>query len=557
MDTQHEGSEFIRHEPCPSCGSRNNLGRYTDGHAHCFGCGYRERGDGKTTPASDGTALSSFEAEGSEKPQDVLSLHGEVIDLPARMLREETCRVWQYRYGNVSGKPAHIAFYLNASRQPIAAKVRFGDKTFKWIGDPKAIGLYGQWLWPKGGKKIVVTEGEIDALTLSQLQDNKWPVVSITHGAQGAVKCVKKEIEYLSSFDSVIFMFDMDEPGQKAAQECAALFTPGKAKLASLPYKDANECLLKGKGEDVIRAMWNAKGFRPDGIRQISDIREKILASPEQGLPWWDERLTKLTYGRRYTETYAFGAGTGVGKTDWFTEQMKYDMTVLEQDVGVFALEQPTEETAKRIAGKFAGRRFHVPDGSWTQEELVATIDKLETDNRLFLYDSFGATDWAVIASTIRFLAHAEGVKLFYLDHLTALAAKEEDDLKALKVIMAEMAALAKELKVIIHFISHLSRPKEGKSHEEGGRVMIRNFYGASAIGFWSHFMFGLERDQQSDDVEEQNRTTFRCLKDRYTGQGTGKTIHYNYDHAEGRLVPCEAPPPKEDKRPTFQNKDF
>lgn len=34
---------FVRHEPCPRCGSRDNLGRYDDGSAHCFGCGYYER----------------------------------------------------------------------------------------------------------------------------------------------------------------------------------------------------------------------------------------------------------------------------------------------------------------------------------------------------------------------------------------------------------------------------------------------------------------------------------------------------------------------------------
>jgi len=34
---------FIGHEPCPSCGSRDNLGRYADGGAFCFGCHYTER----------------------------------------------------------------------------------------------------------------------------------------------------------------------------------------------------------------------------------------------------------------------------------------------------------------------------------------------------------------------------------------------------------------------------------------------------------------------------------------------------------------------------------
>ena len=35
-------SAFLRHESCPQCGSKDNLGRYTDGHAWCFGCGYYE-----------------------------------------------------------------------------------------------------------------------------------------------------------------------------------------------------------------------------------------------------------------------------------------------------------------------------------------------------------------------------------------------------------------------------------------------------------------------------------------------------------------------------------
>lgn len=36
-------AKFLRHEPCPSCGSRDNLGRYSDGSAFCFGCHYTER----------------------------------------------------------------------------------------------------------------------------------------------------------------------------------------------------------------------------------------------------------------------------------------------------------------------------------------------------------------------------------------------------------------------------------------------------------------------------------------------------------------------------------
>ena len=38
-------SNCIGHEACPKCGSRDNLARYADGGAWCFGCGYWERSD--------------------------------------------------------------------------------------------------------------------------------------------------------------------------------------------------------------------------------------------------------------------------------------------------------------------------------------------------------------------------------------------------------------------------------------------------------------------------------------------------------------------------------
>ena len=37
---------------------------------------------------------------------------------------------------------------------------------------------------------------------------------------------IKKSIEWLEKFESVVLMFDMDDVGQEAAQECAALLSP-------------------------------------------------------------------------------------------------------------------------------------------------------------------------------------------------------------------------------------------------------------------------------------------------------------------------------------------
>lgn len=520
-------SYFIGKEPCPKCGSRDNLGRYSDGHAFCFGCDYYEPGDGSETSSQSR----------KKTPMSQEFVRGEYRALSARGITEETCRKFGYQIGrNHRGELVHVApFYSTEDGILCGQKLRDQEKDFAVIGNvtKKAL-LFGQQLWGEGGRKVVVTEGEIDCMTVSQMQGNKWPVVSIPNGTKAAKEALSRHLKWLCSFEEVILMFDMDEPGRAATSECAVLFPPGKVKIASLPLKDANELLVAGRGDEIVTAIWQAQAYRPDGVVSFKDIKEAARRPIELGLPWFSDRLTKLTYGRRLGEVYAFGAGTGIGKTDFLTQQITYDVTELDEKVGVFFLEQMPTETAKRLACQFAGRRFHIPDDGWTEEELDQALDKLDQD-RLYFYDSFGATDWEVIRETMRFLAHSEGVRIFYVDHLTALAAAEEKEKEALEKIMAEMASIAKELGIIIHLVSHLSTP-DGKPHEEGGRVMIRHFKGSRAIGFWCHFMFGLERDQQHEDERLRSVTTFRVLKDRYTGQATGEVIYLGYERETGKL---------------------
>ena len=481
------------------------------------------------------------------------ALRGEFKALPRRGLTEETCRKFGYAVGkDKHGKVVQIAPYHDADGKLVAQKLRDAEKNFTCVGRMKDAALFGQHLWPSGGRRVVITEGEIDCMTVSQLQNHKWPVVSVQNGADGAARSIKNNLQWLNSFDEVVLVFDQDEPktkkdgtvfypGQDAARECVGLFPPGKCKVATLPGKDPNELLVAGEGDKIIQAIWNAKTYRPDGIVTLGDIKENVLKPVEWGLPWWTDELTKLTYGRRYGELYAFGAGTGIGKTDWLTQQIVYDITELNQSVGLFFLEQQPEETGRRVAGKLAGRRFHVPDAGWTQDELVNAIDSLEAGGKLYLYDSFGSTEWERVRDTMRFLCHSEGVRIFYLDHLTALAAAEDNEKEALEKIMAELGGLVKELDVIIHFVSHLSTP-DGKPHEEGGRVMIRHFKGSRSIGFWCHYMFGLERDQQHENEAIRFTTTFRVLKDRYTGQATGEVRYLGYEVETGRLFETTEP---------------
>ena len=522
-------AEFVGHEPCPSCGSKDNLARYTDGHGYCFGCQHYQSADGRGRRAC---------APSKAKAHKGIIGTGEYTPLNKRRISEETCKKFGYSISTFAGRTVQVAAYRTEDRVVTAQKLRFADKGFTVRGSlSDALPLWGQHLWRDGGRKVVITEGEIDAMSVSQVQGNKWPVVSLPNGAAGAAKAVAKAVKWLSKFEDVVLMFDDDEPGRAAAIECAQVLPPGKAKIGNIEgYKDANEALQAGSTDVIISAIWSAKPYRPDGIVSISDIREAVMTPIEHGYPWWLPALTDATFGRRPGEVYTFGAGTGVGKTDMFTQQAAFDVIKLEKKVGMIYLEMPPVELGRRLAGKVAEQVFHLPppDGEFDdqQDELACALDLL--DDHVFIYDHWGETEWDVISSTVRHMVKADGVEMIYLDHLTALA-DPDDERASLERIMKDIASLAQELKCIIHLISHLATP-DGKSHEEGGRVTIRHFKGSRSIGFWSFAMIGLERDQQSEDKDERKVTTVRVLKERLTGRGVGVTIPLTYDEKRGML---------------------
>lgn len=534
--SKHESDSQLLHKgPCldqTECCSSDGCGYYDDGHAHCFSCGktWKDAGDPVTEPTK-------------KKAEESGLLVGEFKPLTKRGVNTETCRRYGYMIGkNKHGVSVQIAPYYDKHGTMVAQKIRTPDKDFAVIGKAKEMLLFGQNLFRDGGKRVVITEGEIDALSVAQALGS-WPVVSIPNGAQGATKAFAKSLEWLESYETVVIWFDNDEPGREAAIKCAEMLSPGKCAIVHSEYKDANDMLVQAGAKAVVSAVWEAKAFRPDGLVSIDDIIEDVEKPVELGYPWCFETLTKVTYGRRKGEVIGLGAGTGVGKTDFLTQQIAFDVTVLGLNVGCLFLEQKPTETAKRIAGKIAGKRFHVPDAGWTSEELKENVAKLK--GKVTFYDNFGACEWDVIANKITFMAH-QGVEMFYLDHLTALA-DTADEKGSLEEIMKQMAMLAQRLNIIIIFVSHLTTP-EGKSHEEGGRVSIRHFKGSRAIGFWSYFMFGLERNQQADDEEDRQTTTFRILKDRYTGQATGVTFPLAYDKDSGRLREGEAYVEREDE---------
>ncbi len=471
-------------------------------------------------------------------------IEGEIAPLVARGISGETTKHFGYMKGQHKGQTVQIAPFYNADGHLVAQKIRTADKQFSWIGDQSEAMPFGFQSFPKAGRMLTLTEGEIDAMAMSQVQGNKWPVWAISCGAGPQVKKYLARVrEQLLGFEKVVIMFDNDEPGRESAKLAAEIIGP-TAWIADLPLKDAADMLKAGRVDELISAMWNPRKHRPEGIVELASLKEAVKSPVDKGLSYPWPQLTAQTYGIRLNELIALGAGTGVGKTDFFTQIMQHLVTVHNKPVGAFFLESTLVDLSRRLAGKFAGKTFHLPDSGWTAADLDTAWDALENGGKVFLYDSFGNNEWQGVKDKIEYLHHAEGVQHFFLDHLTALAAWQDDEQEALKKIMSELGSLVKKYPITIFFVSHLNTP-QGKAHEEGGRVEIRNLRGSRAIGYWSTAIYGLERDQQAENVSERMTTTVRCLKHRLVGSSTGKTFFLGYEEKTGLL--WETTPP--DKR--------
>lgn len=510
-------SNCLYHTSCDACGSSDANAVYSSGTAYCFSC--------STWSVCDGTSTSNRKVY--NKMRDNL-LKGEVKELKARKIPKSICEQYNYSNGvDSNGTLCQIATYYDKDKQPIAQKLRYRDKTFKFIGEPKEVLLFGQQLFSSGGKKLTITEGEIDALSVATAFDGKYPVVSIPNGASTARRAVTKSLEWINSFEEIYLWFDNDAPGLKAVEEVLSILPIGKVKIVKHEtYKDASDVLVNLGNSGVVKTFYNAEPYRPDGFINPIDILDEVIKPIEWGLPWFYEKLTKISYGRRYGEVVAVGAGVSVGKTDFLMQQIAFDLKQ-GYHVSTFMLEQSKVETIQRVAGKLDATFYHLPDVSYDVEKLKTTVTGM---SNLHVYDNFGKIDWETIKGKIRAAVHSFDCKIFYIDNLTALNAHANDERRNLDALMEEIASLAKELNIWILLVSHLNPPKSGASHEAGGKVEQGQFTGSRAIMRWCQFMLGIERNTLHEDNKERSKGLVRCIKDRFSGKATGQTVGFVYD---------------------------
>ena len=526
---QTKESTFLGHGPCPSCGSSDALAEYDDGHTHCFSC--------STTTQPDGEGAAPAQAQQGTKQKDLLE--GSYQAIKARGLTEESCRKFGYQLGHDGKEPVQIANYRNQAGQVVAQKVRTKDKQFRIVGGGRKLPLFGSHLWSTG-KKLVICEGEIDTITVSQVQNHRWATVGLPNGCSSAVRSIKENWDYLEGFDEIILMFDQDEPGQAAATAVAEILPAGKARLATIPMKDPNECLMAGKAEDIVSAIFQAREFRPDGIVAATDLRSEISKPDETSkFTYPYDRLNEITKGLRHSELITITAGSGIGKST-FVRELAHHLHSLEQPIGMIMLEESTKRSLLGLVGIELSRNILVDPDAATTEEVEQAFDELFPPSRpLYLFDHFGSSDLDVICNRIQYMVRALGVRWVILDHISILVSglATNDERKLIDMAMTRLRTLVQELKIGMLIVSHLRRPEGDKGHEDGAKVRLGQLRGSHSIAQLSDICISLQIDPDNPDGDTRH---LHVLKNRWTGE-TGFAGSVTYDRESGRLRASEA----------------
>ena len=526
-------SKEVSRGPCPNCDTTKGMILFDDGHSHCFSCDHQiqpKKTIKKSMPITRSTSklLTTTIAPNKEW----------------RGITVETLKFFSYCKAFFKEQPVHVATYNDQQGLPSAQHLRFQDKKFIWLAND-GIGnlqLWGQSKWRQNhGREsnvfCVITEGEVDCMSTSQIQGNKFPVVSLPSGTQSVKKAIGANLKWLSQFAWVVICFDNDEPGQKAAQQALELLPAGKAAICRIPdpYKDANDMLVDGKGAELKDLLWKAVPSRPDSIKEASTLWDVLIEPNAKAivhLPW--TQLNEKCKGFRSNEMWCIAAGSGTGKST-VCRELAYHFLSQGLKVGYIALEESLKRSLQGIIGVALNKPLHL-DESVEIPIIRSAFDSLLGSGRLFLYDHFGSCNPDTLIEKITYLATVEEVDVVILDHLTIVVSgiADLDERRALDVTCTKLRQCVESTGIGLIIVSHLRRP-EGKGHEEGVKVSLNHLRGSHSIAQLSDMVISCSRNQQGD-AGERSQLQLGVLKNRFSGS-TGDADTLLYDEKTGRLV--------------------
>lgn len=565
MDRQD--GEFVGHTACPDCGSRDNLTlyikkddkgvQYIDGN--CWTCDPSYKSP--TYLASQGVDAESYKdylvnTKRNNKQmteEDLKFIHEELPTYEIRGNRERRIKKSTYEKYDVhcvvgeDDEPTAYYFPNRKNNEIVGCTVRELPKNFYSIGDAKVTNdLFGQHLFPKGGKFLVITTGREDCMAMYQTLANgdyETACVSVTNGDGGAVKQIKANYEWVVSFEKVILAFDGDEVGQEAVDKVSKLLKPGQAYAVKFgDYKDASDYVKNGKSGKLKDLFWKAEKVSPTGIVHLSQMWDAFQDNTSRDIipfpPAFGDLNDMMNGGMERGEVTVIGALTSIGKSSIISNIVYHILSSTEHKVGALYLEGTQREIVRDLLSLDQGinlRRLK-PEQMDMSRLRTAFFEGIAKDDKFIAIDHQGSLNSIDdIMEKLRYLAKAEGCDVLIVDPLHA--AINADSNSAVIDFMDRVLKLTKETNAAVILVSHMRKPASDDPHA----VTEYQLMGSSVINQIAFNTILVSRDKMNEDPDIRNATRIQAPKIRRTGL-TGEAGWCRYDDSTTRFYRCENP---------------
>ena len=428
-------------------------------------------------------------------------------------------------------------------------KVREVPKNFKSIGRTGATTeCFMQFRFPRGGKYLILTEGEIDSLSAYQMlkeynskrgSDYEVACVSATTGAQSG-RQIAHNYAFFDQWDQIIISYDGDDAGQKAIESIVKVLPKSKVKIMQMKHKDANEYLTKGDQKAFISDFYNAKSYVPVGVvasNQISDAMREEFKVPKIPLPPFMHKLQKMMAGGiPLGRIVNLGSASGTGKST-IIDEIIYDMIFNSPHlVGVVTLESTKGQYGVKLLSRHIGNKLELLDNedalllldtTGIREKEWELFNKEDGAPRFYLVDD---RDGEVedIQGAIENLIVSCGCKVIVLDPVSDVIASLPNDEQ--ENFMSWQKGMTKSHGVTFYNVCHTRKTGSGqKAGSAGADLHEEDIIGSSSLYKSAACNLMFSRDKENEDVVVKNTTTMKATKIRWTGK-TGIAGQYYYD---------------------------
>lgn len=401
-----------------------------------------------------------------------------------------------------------------------------------------------------GAETIIITEGEIDALSF--LTAGFTAVISIPNGASGSIAWMQRAgdnhyYDKLLEGKNFLIATDMDEPGVKAAEELAKRLGPANCSWVHFPEgcKDANDVLVKLGVEQLKRCVQEASPFPLPDVVELADFQEQLdelfTKGPQPGaLTGWSNLDSKVRFA--LGQLALVTGRSNDGKSEWLDELVLRLSLRNHWKIGYWSPENTLYDHATKIIEKISGRAFRQQGKGAITDEHYALCKRWMNSHCYWIQIAFDQLRLQHILESALALVRARGIQLLVLDPFNFILKENNAALSENawdSQVVGTIRQFAVDNNLLVFLVAH---PRKVEMQIDGRkrRITMEDISGTADFGNKADYCFCVDRDDEHHVV-----TIYvdKVRQKRLGSKGTSST--FNYDSLSGRYLPCTVDPQK------------